>query len=368
MQSGTHPRWGVLAMGLATFTLMGFGQGLIGPALPEMTRRFALPEGAAGLLVSAQWIGSAAGVAVMYQWSRHVSIRLAMALLAAGGAGLALQPGWLPVLLAAVVFGTGYGLSTAVFNPRVLRAFGGKGASMLSLLNASYAAGAIISPIAFVLLGNSSAPAFGFAAIAFLMICLLATDRRGSETPAVVAEGGEGIRLHWPILGFAAVGIGLEACLVGLGPLALVRAGQGESDAAGLLSAFFVAFLLARVTLGMVAHHIASFTIYVAAILMMLIASLVAVTGLIGPAFVAMGVSAGMFFPAVFVTGTRKMGDDPRVTSIILGAGLVGGIGLPPILSAVSAGLGPLGLFWCVLGISVPTALAALAVARNMAR
>lgn len=366
LRKGFGPHAGLLLTGLATFILMGFGQALIGPALPEMTRAFGLQDGRAGMLVSAQWIGSAVGVAAMYLWSQHVTPRLALAMLALGGAGLALQPGWGPVLVSAVVFGTGYGMATAVFNPRVLRAFWPRGASMLSLLNAAYAAGAIVSPLAFVALDNSSRIAFGIAVAAYAAIWLVAADREGGG--AVARPARTGFRPHWPVLAFAAIGIGVEASLAGLGPTALVRAGHSEATAARLLSAFFLAFLLSRIVLGMVAHRFGSFTLYAAAIVLAVAAALVAVSGATGPGFVAMGVSAGMFFPGIFVTASRKMGEDPRVTPVILGAGLVGGIGLPPVLSALMAGMGPLGFFWLVLAITLPTALAALALMRGMAR
>ena len=358
---------GLLLVGLATLTLMGFGQALIGPALPEMTRLFGLAPGEAGALVSAQWIGSAVGVAVMYRWSAHVTPRRALGILALGAAGLALQPAWWVVLVSAVVFGTGYGMATAVFNPRVLRAFGPRGASMLSLLNAAYAAGAILSPLAFVALGNTSRIAFGLAVVAYLGICLFAADRE-SAGAAPTAQTQTGFRLHWPILCFGAIGIGTEACLAGLGPTALVATGQSEEAAARLLSAFFVAFLAVRVLLGASAHRFRSFDIYAAAMVLLVLAALAAIFVAPGPAFVAMGVAAGMFFPGFFVTAIRKMGEDPRVTPIILGAGLVGGIGMPLLLSILTPVLGPMGFFWLMLAISGPTTLAALVLAGRMAR
>ena len=38
-------------------------------------------------------------------------------------------------LVGALVFGAGYGCATAIFNPRMLQAFGPRGPAMLSLLN-----------------------------------------------------------------------------------------------------------------------------------------------------------------------------------------------------------------------------------------
>jgi FHS family glucose/mannose:H+ symporter-like MFS transporter len=356
----------LLLAGLATFTLMGFGQALIGPALTEMTRLFSLSPGSSGALVSAQWVGSAVGVTVMYLWSAHVTPRRALGMLALGATGLAVQPAWWVVIVSAVVFGTGYGMATAVFNPRVLRAFGARGASMLSLLNAAYAAGAIISPLAFVALGNTSRIAFGIAVVAYLAIWLFAGDRGGKGPTVHIPKTG--FHFSWPILTFGAIGIGIEACLAGLGPTALVATGQSEEAAAQLLSAFFVAFLAIRILLGVSAHLFTAFYIYTAAMVWAVLASCAAIYWSPGPAFVAMGISAGMFFPGFFVTAIAKMGEDPRVTPVILGAGLVGGIGMPLALSLLTAGMGPLGFFWVMLAISLPTAAAALLLAPRMSR
>src|SRR5690606_6083330 len=152
--------------------------------------------------------------------------------------------------------------------------------------------------------------AFGIAVAGYVAIWMFAADRQGGG-PAFRPER-TGFRPHWPVLVFAAIGIGVEASLAGLGPTALVRAGHSEGAAARLLSAFFFAFLMSRIVLGVVAHRFGSFTIYAAAIVLAVGALLVAVSGATGAGFVTMGVSAGMFFPGTFVTASRKMGEDPR--------------------------------------------------------
>ena len=45
--------------------------------------------------------------------------------------------------------------------------------------------------------------------------------------------------------------------------------------------------------------------------------------------FPALWVSVGLFFQAEYITGSRKMGGDPRVPSILLGNGLLGAVILP---------------------------------------
>ena len=149
--------------GLATFVVMGFGQALIGPTLPEVTRIFVLPDGQAAVLVSALWIGSALGVGLMYRFGSKALPRHALALLALGAVALALRPVWGVMLAGAMVFGIGFGMATAIFNPRFLKAFGARGASMLSLLNAAFAAGAIVAPLVFVAVGGASRIVFAMA-------------------------------------------------------------------------------------------------------------------------------------------------------------------------------------------------------------
>ncbi|MFZ1470348.1 MAG: hypothetical protein WAT09_15430 [Paracoccaceae bacterium] len=364
-QIRSHGR--LLFAGLASFVLMGFVQALIGPALPEMTRLFVLPDGRAVILVSAAWVGSATGVALMFTYGPRATPRQALTLLTLGAAVLALQTSWWAMLVGAVVFGTGYGIATAIFNPRFLVAFGARGASMLSLLNAAFAAGAIVAPLVFVAVGGVSAIAFGMAAVLCVVVWILAGEAEAAPEVAR-SQPRPGFRIHWPIMAFGAIGVGIEASLIGLGPTALISTEVSETHAAQLLSAFFVVFLAARIVLGVMAHRLPSFAIYSAAMIWAALSALVAALWAPGAGFVALGVSCGMFFPAFYVTAARKMGEDPRVTPVILSAGLFGGIGLPLVLAALTAELDGLGFFWLLAGLAIPAALAALAMLRGMAR
>jgi fucose permease len=334
--------------------------------LPEATRIFALAEGQAALLVTAQWVGSAFGVVLMYFLSHRIVPRHALALLAVGAMGLAFQPAWNAMLVASAVFGMGYGMSAASFNPRVMRAYGEKGASMVSMLNAAFAAGAIVAPLVFVWTGSASAPVFAGMAVVLAAVWLLATERRGEPGGPQTQAARPGFRLDLPILALGMIGVGMEASLIGLGPTALVAAGETEEAAARYLSAFFVLFLVARVVLSLMAHRVAAFSIFLTAVVWTVACALAAIFWHPGTAFVAMGLAAGMYFPGYYVTAALRMGDDPRVTPVILSAGLLGGIGSPFLAAALMGGLGERGFFWLLLGVSLPTALAGLALSRRM--
>jgi MFS transporter, FHS family, glucose/mannose:H+ symporter len=355
---------GLLFAGIATFVMMGAGQALFGPALPVYVRDFSLTEGEAGLFVALLWVGCFLGVGLMYVRGAQLGPRHALAAMALGAAGMAASPGWILTLVGGVVFGVGYGMATAVFNPRVMRAFGVRGPSMLSLLNATFGVGAIAAPLGFVWLGSDPVWAFGLVAAVLLAIWAFAGPAgREGVTPVGTVKA---FRPHWPILGFGLVAIGMEASLAGLGPTALIRAGVAEERASQLLSAFFVVFLLARVALIFVAHRVQPFALYTASVVSAAVFALGAVFVSPSVFFVAMGASAGVFFPGYYVTAAGKMGEDIRVPPTIVAAGLVGAISAPLILAPLSAGLGERGFFALIAGILLAVSAAALVSLRRM--
>jgi MFS transporter, FHS family, glucose/mannose:H+ symporter len=357
----------LLLVGVMTFVLMGAGQSLYGPALPAFSRAFGVSIGRAGMLVSAHWVGCAVGVAGMFLGSALVTPRLVVAIMTAGAALLATGLGWPITLLGALVFGAGYGCATVVFNPRVLRAFGERGPAMLSLLNATFGVGAILAPLLFVALGNNPALTFGVCAgFGALIVAASGPANKAEIVASVVAVVP--FRPHWPALVFGGVAIAVEACLIGLGPTALIRAGVTEVNAAKLLSAFFLAFLAARVILIFTAHLLKSFTLYTVAVAGACAAAIAAALWVPGPSFVVIGFFAGLFFPGEYVTASRKMGNNPKVAPAIIAAGLVGGIFAPLMLAPFLEGMGERGFFWIVAAVTGTLTVSALACLRSMNR
>jgi FHS family glucose/mannose:H+ symporter-like MFS transporter len=357
----------LLAVGVATFVLMGAVTSLYGPTLPVYVRGFIISTGTAGWLISAHWIGCALGVAGMFIWAAKVTPRIVAILMVLGTALLSAQFNWITVNLGALIYGAGYGAATVVFNPRVLRAFGGRGTAMLSLLNATYAIGAIAAPLIFVAMANNPIPAFGLCT-AIAVAVLIASGLVAQEDATIAASSTEPFRLHLPILSFAMIAIAVEACMGGLGPSALIRAGVSEEHAAQLLSAFFLTFLAARVLLGFVGHLLPSFTLFTLALAGASASAFVAALWAPGLGFVAMGFFAALFFPGEYVTATRKMGNSPQVAPTIIGAGLIGGIFAPPLLAPLIDQMGARGFFWIIAGVTAALTLAAIASLRSMNR
>ena len=356
----------LLATGIASFVLMGAGQSLYGPALPAFARNLDLSLANAGWLVSAHWIGCFLGVACMYRWGRRIAPREVLAMMAAGAGLIALTPGLWGTLAGAVIFGAGYGCSTVVFNPRILAAFGDNGASMLSLLNAVFSLGAIAAPFVFLALGSSPALTFGVVAVGCAAVCVLAGTSGNADVARRTATAP--FKINWGILTFGLVAIGMESCLIGLGPTALIQTGKSEAAAAELLSLFFVAFLVARVSLVFAAKYAPSFTLHALALVGAAITALYGALGDPGTAFVLFGLTAGLFFPSFFVTAARKMGTDVRVPPTIIAAGLIGGILSPVLMTKVMANFGDRGFFWIIAVTAGLMSVAALLSLRSMNR
>ncbi|MDZ7904920.1 MAG: MFS transporter [Cypionkella sp.] len=351
----------LLFAGLASFILMGAGQSLYGPVLPAFSRAFDLEVSTVGLLVSSHWVGCAVGVGAMFLAPTKITPRHVLAAMLAGAVLLAWGANFAIALAGGFFFGAGYGAATVVFNPRVLHAFGPRGPAMLSLMNAAFGIGAIAAPLVYVALSSNPAPTFAISAALIAGVWLLA-GRAGENGATAAPIAAAPFAPHWPILIFHGLAIAIEACLIGLGPTALIRAGLSEVRAAELLSAFFIGFLVARLILTVIAHRLDVFTTGVAALIACGAASIYAATASPSAGFVVMGLCAGVFFPTIYVAASGTMRGHPRTAVAIIAAGMVGGIFAPLILSPLLPFMGDVGFFWAfgALALAMGTAGVAL--------
>lgn len=356
---------GLLISGMTAFVLIGSAQSLYGPSLPVYMRDFALSQKSAGVLISAHWVGAFIAVATMILRPRLLSAPLSLILMALGAAALALQPTWVLMLAGAVVLGAGYGAVAAIFNPRFLHAFGARGPSMVGLLNAIFCVGAIGAPLVLLQFANDPRWVFGLIAVVSVVVAPFAGGR-GASGPAVSPDLYAGLRPG--ILVFGALAIGFEACIIGLGPSALVISGLSEDRAAQLTSLFFVAFLLARLSLIWVAPLLRPFNLLILALIGEGVCALGAFMLSPGLFYVLAGVFVGMNFPAFFVCAVERLGNDPRIGPMIIASGLVGGITAPILVGAVLALTGEGGLFALLAILALATSGAALIVRGEMTR
>ncbi len=349
----------LLVAGVMTFIVMGAGQSLYGPALPALARTYAMGVAEVGVLISAHWVGCAVGVGALFVASHRFAPRDCALLMMVGAGLIGTAFAWWSTLLGGFVFGIGYGFATVMFNRRFLTGFGARGPAMVSLVNALFGIGAIGAPLMFVHLGSNVGLSYALIAGFAVVTAALAFLVRGRDQ-GVAQAAARPYTIHAGILTLGVCAIGTEACLIGLGPVALIALGKTEVQAAELLSAFFAAFLGIRLALALAAHLIAPLTLLIAALLIATLGCGVALTVSPSAGFILLGVCAGLFFPPYFVCATALMGNDPRVTPTIIAAGLLGGIASPLVFGVVMAAFGDQVLFGMLGGLTFLAALGAM--------
>ena len=351
---------------MASFIVLGAYQAVLGPALPVYQQIFTLDTASAGWLISTLGVGSFIGIAGMYFIGHRVTARLTLGAMAVGALLLAFAPNWIITLAGGVIFGLGYGSVATLFNARIMAAFGARGPSMVSLINALYSVGAIAAPLVFVGLGSD--PKVIFSIIAGIAVLTIVTSGQAGRAQAAGGVNASGFKLHPPILIVGAIAIGMEVCLTGLAPSALIKTGIAPDRAAELLSMFFVAFLLGRIGLTLLADRVPSFTIFAVAM---------GFTALCGMGCVffdpvwfypPIGLATGLFFPGFFVTASGIMGTDSRVAPVILGTCQIGAVLSPLAVAALIPQMGDKGFFWLMLGTAAVLALLAVVFYRQIAR
>ncbi len=354
----------LLFAGIATFVVMGAGQSLYGPTLPVLSRDFSIGLGEAGLLISAHWIGCAVGVGTMFLASHRVAPRDSAGTMLIGAAMIAAGIGWIFTLIGGFALGVGYGAATVMFNRRFLIEFGAQGPAMVSLVNALFGVGAIGAPLVFVALGSRVSVSYALVA-GLALITAIVAFRLPPATKQAAASAGQ-FQLHFGILALGMAAIATEATLIGLGPVALIALGQTEVQAAKLLSAFFVTFLVIRLILAAFSNVVSPLNLLVGALIAA--AGSCLITVMISPTigFIALGACAGLFFPPYFVCATGLMGDDPRVTPTIISSGLVGGIIAPLLMGLILRNMGDTAFFWVVAAVDITAAILAIAFARRL--
>lgn len=351
---------GLIAGGFASFAVAGALQALYGPSVPVLARIHDVLPSQAGAIVGAHAAGGLAAL-LLAMTVAGIGARQALLAVAAGAAMMAVAPS-LPVALAgAGLVGAGSALNSSVFNRRFLAELGGSGARMLGILNAVFAIGAVAAPLAFVAAGARLGPTYGALAVTALGLTALA---RG-EAPAA-PERKLPIRalLRRPaIFAVGGLGVGMELSLQGFGPAALQAGGMGEGAAALWASAFFAAFLAARLALWWLADRIAPMRLLAAALAFGAAACAVAATGgpLAGPAYVASGAAVALLFPAYFVAAVRRLGTGERMSALVIAAGYLGATIVPAALAPLLAGVGVGRLFAAMAVYGAVAAALALA-------
>lgn len=184
----------------AGFVLIGALQALYGPSIPAFRKDFHLSPSAAGLGLSAHFIGGVVGMLLFDRLFGRIGNRQILAtsylLMAVGAAGFALAPSWPVALAMALLAGLGFGGIDYGLNQLFAVGFGHRSTTMLNILNAHFGIGAILGPALVGTVGANHYPAvfivFALANLP-LLLCLRGVrnqaPRPGDSSAAEASEG-----------------------------------------------------------------------------------------------------------------------------------------------------------------------------------
>ncbi|MFI0775994.1 MFS transporter [Streptomyces sp. NPDC021212] len=330
------------------FVLFGALQALYGPAIPAFRAAYGLSPSAAGLALSAHFVGGVAGVLVFDRLFGRVGNRAVLGcsylLMGGGAAGFALAPGWPFALAMALLAGLGFGGVGYGLNQLFAVGFGRRGAAMLNVLNAHFGIGAVLGPALIGLVGADRYPAvfLGFAALTLAPALCLAGVRdrapaRGATEADVTGRSGARNRSLATVLGafvlLYVLHVGIEAGVGGSEPTHLETVGYGATVAASATSVYWLMMTVGRFLVAPLALRLSAPAIIVVSCAGMTGCLLLAAIPALAPYAYA---GVGLFIAPIFPTGLSWLGRvAPRVRragALVIAASMIGGVAAAPVL------------------------------------
>ncbi|MEV6179873.1 MFS transporter [Streptomyces sp. NPDC052015] len=331
------------------FVLIGALQALYGPAIPALREKFALSPSAAGLALSAHFIGGVAGVLLFDRLYGRTGNRRILGtsylLMALGAAGFALAPNWPAALAAALLAGLGFGGIDYGLNQLFAVGFGHRSAALLNILNAHFGVGAILGPALIGAAGADHYPAIflGFALANLpLLLCLKGVrDRAPQPTTRQTAAttGALGRSLTSVLTVFVTLyvlHVGIEAGVGGWEPTHLETVGYGAGIAATATSVYWLMMTVGRFLVAPLALRFSAPAIITVSCAGMTACLLLAAVPALAPYAYA---GVGLFIAPIFPTGLpwlhRLAPRARRAGAVVIAASMVGGVAAGPALGKV---------------------------------
>ncbi|MBE1600974.1 MFS transporter [Streptomyces stelliscabiei] len=337
------------------FVLIGALQALYGPAIPAFRDDFALSPSAAGLGLSAHFVGGVAGVLLFDRLYGRLGNRRLLGgsylLMALGAAGFALAPTWPAALGAALLAGLGFGGIDYGLNQLFAVGFGHRSTAMLNVLNAHFGVGAILGPALVAAVGAEHYPALflAFAAANLpLLLCLRGvrdqvpqpgtTGAAGATDTTGAAAGGSPLArsLGSVLAVFVALyvlHVGIEAGVGGWEPTHLETVGYGAGAAATATSVYWLMMTAGRFLVAPLALRHAPQTIITVSCAGMTVCLLLASVPPLAPYAYA---GVGLFIAPIFPTGLPWLNAAAprarRAGALVIAASMTGGVAAGPAL------------------------------------
>ncbi|MER5940461.1 MFS transporter [Streptomyces sp. NPDC001928] len=329
------------------FVLIGALQAFYGPAIPAFREEFGLSPSAAGLGLSAHFVGGVAGVLLFDRLYARVDNRRILGasylLMAVGAAGFAFAPNWPAALAMALLAGLGFGGVDYGLNQLFAVGFGHRSTAMLNILNAHFGIGAILGPALIGTVGATHYPAvfLGFALVNLpLLLCLRGVRGRAPQ-PSEAATESQGGQVLARSLGsvlavFVALyvlHVGIEAGVGGWEPTHLQTVGYSAGVAATATSVYWLMMTVGRFLVAPIALRFSAQAIIAVSCAGMTVCLLLAaVPGLAPYAYAGVGLFIAPIFPTGLPWLQRAAPRARRAGALVIAASMVGGVVAGPAL------------------------------------
>ncbi|CAM03087.1 fucose permease [Saccharopolyspora erythraea NRRL 2338] len=330
----------------AGFALIGALQALYGPAIPALRADYGLGPAAAGLALSAHFVGGLLGVLLFHRaFGKHgnrLLLAASYAAMAVGILGFVLSPSWPLALVGALVAGLGYGGVDYGLNHLFALGFQRRGTAMLNVLNGFFGVGSVLGPAVLSVAGAENyAPVFaGFAVLAAVLVFALGGvgDRWQPEFHVEPAAPRSGALRRSLVMVVAFVvlyvlNVGVEAGVGGWEPTHLEFAGYSAESAALATAVFWLMMTVSRFLVVPLTLRLTEATIIAGCCAGMALCLGLAVVPALSPwAYAGVGLFIGPVFPTGLPWLYRSTPGAAGAGAHVVAASMVGGVLFPPLL------------------------------------
>ena len=264
--SGMRKSFGLLALSMAAFVVLGMPKSGFGIAWPTVASDFGRPIGDLGLVIAVYVIGyflAAVGTgSLARRFELGPPLMVAAGLATVSLIGYATAPGWIWLLVSAAGLGLAGGIIDAGINAVVAVRHGPRA---MGMLHAGFGVGATLGPLMMTtLIETDTSWRIGFVVLAVgqgVLALLYVRTRTAWKVTVESVDASlpvrpDGNHALWGALTVFALYSGVE---VGTGQwvYSLLTEGRGVSTAAagGAVTAFWAALTVSRLVLGVIGHR-----------------------------------------------------------------------------------------------------------------
>jgi fucose permease len=370
------------------FAALGCFNASMGPLLPEFAARTASPLAAVGAIFAAIALGGTITKLVCGPIGDRVGQRVVLLaglfILVLGLSGVVAGRS-LPVLLGCAAI-AGIGLSAVDFGGNLLVAttFGRRNTTALNFLHLCFGLGSVLGPAAVSLglrtgsTGRTAVVLPIVVAIALLPACLtLRMPRADTSSPSTPAAGSSIYRtpLVWVYAAFLGVFTGVQLGMGGWASTYLtVTAGMPAVSAALVTSGYWLALSVGRLIATLFGTRFSPYNILAVDVAGGCLASLVMLVAMGNQlmticALLLMGLSFGSVYPTVVALLAATFRSAPgKAASVIMTAGSLASMILPPLQGVLLTGLGPASTPWFAITCCLLLAVLLAGITRAAAR